>query len=116
VTCFFPSIQSEFPFLRLLPLVCSLFASAKSLAYVQLVFQLSAVWLLSHSVPSLSCCTEGALSKAQDFVFSFSEFHEVPVSSFLQPVKILLCGSTPFLYIDCSVWFGVTCKLDVGVF
>lgn len=93
---FFPYIQSEFPFLHLLPVVFLLFASAKSLAYVQLVYQLSAMLLLSHSVPSQYCCTECALSEVHDFVFSFTEFREVPITLFLQPVKILLDGSTPF--------------------
>lgn len=113
---FFPYIQSEFSFLHLLPLVLPLFTSTKSLVYVQLVCQLSAMLLLSHSVPSQYCCTACALSEVQDFVFPFTDFHEVPASLFLQPVKILLDGSTPFLYIDCSVRFGVICKLDVGVF
>lgn len=92
-----PYIQSEFPFLHLLPLVLSLFAFAKSLAYVQFLYQLSAMLLLSHSVPIQYCCAERALSEVQGFVFSFTEFHEVPVSLGLQPLKILLDGSSPFL-------------------
>ena len=68
---FFPYIQSEFPFLHLLPLVLSLFASGKSLAYVQLVYQLSAMLLLSHSAPSQYCCTECPLSEVEDCIFLY---------------------------------------------
>lgn len=48
--------------------------------YVWLFNKLSTKLLLSHSVPGQQCCTDCALYRLQDFVFSYVQFYEAPVS------------------------------------
>ncbi|KAK4824703.1 hypothetical protein QYF61_017929 [Mycteria americana] len=53
-------------------------------------------------------------SQLQDFPFPFVELPEVPVSPFLQPVKVPLNGSTTIWHISHSFQSCIICKLVEG--
>lgn len=53
----------------------------------------------------------GVLPQVQDFALLLVDRHEVPVSSFLQPVGVPLDGSKIFWCIGHSSQFGVIIKL-----
>ena len=50
----------------------------------------------------------------QDFSLPFAELYNIPVSSFLQPVKVLLNGSLTLWCISHSSQFCVISKLAEG--
>ena len=58
----------------------------------------------------------GFFSQGLGFAIPFVELHEVPVGSFLQPVKVLLDGSMTLWCRGChSSQFGVICKHAEGI-
>ena len=61
--------------------------------------------------PSLCSCKEHFLPRGRIFAFLLDEFHEVPVSPFLHPAKVLVGGSQALECIYSFPQFGVICKL-----
>jgi len=52
--------------------------------------------------------------QVQDPAFAFVEPHQVPLCPTLQPVQVMLNGSTAFWYTQNSSQFGVISKLAEG--
>jgi len=61
----------------------------------------SAELLISQSVSRQPVLLPGALPyQLQDFIFVLAKFHNVPVGTFLQPVKVSLNGRAAFKHIE----------------